>query len=233
LCQHRCNGVLDPIRNAPDQDASPRADHAVSRGTAQAGTCGQSSSAGGQRTVLTGSLPSALRLTNWGNHRCDQLPNAGRRTRCALPEFALVGLAFLSLAQDRAQIQEQPPTRGAMEIQQVKYFLAACEELSFTRAAKRCNVAQPSLSAGLRRLERELGGQLFVRAPTGVHLTQLGRAVMPHFEQINRHAECARKVATGAATTANRMRRERADRRLARHPDARARKRLGSWSRSV
>jgi len=117
-----------------------------------------------------------------------------------------------------------------MEIQQVKYFIAACEELSFTRAAKRCNVAQPSLSAGLRRLERELGGQLFVRAPTGVHLTQLGRAVMPHFEQIDRHFERARKVARSAATTGNGVRRGRAEQRLARHPNARdhARERLGS-----
>jgi LysR family transcriptional regulator, hydrogen peroxide-inducible genes activator len=111
-----------------------------------------------------------------------------------------------------------------MEMQQVKYFLAACEQLSFTRAAKRCNVAQPSLSVGLRRLERELGGELFVRAPTGVLLTQLGRAVMPHFEQINRHAERARKIARGAAT--NGLRRGRADQRVARYADAGARERL-------
>jgi LysR family transcriptional regulator, hydrogen peroxide-inducible genes activator len=117
-----------------------------------------------------------------------------------------------------------------MEIQQVKYFLAACEELSFTRAAKRCNVAQPSLSAGLRRLENELGGKLFVRASTGVHLTRLGRAVMPHFEQINRHAEHAWKVARDAAT--NGRRRGRAHHCPARLPNVRdrnrARARLGS-----
>lgn len=119
-----------------------------------------------------------------------------------------------------------------MEIQQVKYFLAACEELSFTRAAKRCNVAQPSLSVALQRLERELGGKLFVRASTGVHLTRLGRAVMPHFEQINRHVERARKIAGGTVTTANGMRRRRADHRLAGYPNARdrdrARERIGS-----
>lgn len=119
-----------------------------------------------------------------------------------------------------------------MEIQQVKYFLAACEELNFTRAARRCNVAQPSLSAALQRLERELGGLLFVRASTGVHLTRLGRAVMPHFEQINRHVERARKIASGSVTTANGMRRGRADHRLAGYPIVsdrrRPRERLGS-----
>jgi DNA-binding transcriptional LysR family regulator len=118
-----------------------------------------------------------------------------------------------------------------MQIQQVKYFLAACEELNFTRAAKRCNVAQPSLSAALQRLERELGGQLFVRVSTGVHLTELGRAVMPHFEQINRHIERARKIAS-AVRTANGMRRGRTDRRPAGLPNVRdrdrARERLGS-----
>jgi DNA-binding transcriptional LysR family regulator len=114
---------------------------------------------------------------------------------------------------------------ASMEIRQVKYFLAACEELSFTRAAKRCNVAQPSLSVALQRLERELGGQLFVRASTGVHLTRLGRAVMPHFEQINRHVERARKIASGAVTTVNGMRRGRADNRLAGYPSARDRDR--------
>jgi DNA-binding transcriptional LysR family regulator len=110
-----------------------------------------------------------------------------------------------------------------MEIRQMKYFLAACEELSFTRAAKRCNVAQPSLSAALQRLERELGGQLFVRAPTGVYLTRLGRAVMPHFEQITRHVERARRIASGAATTANGIRRRRANHRLNGYPNARHR----------
>jgi LysR family transcriptional regulator, hydrogen peroxide-inducible genes activator len=81
-----------------------------------------------------------------------------------------------------------------VEIHQIKYFLAVCEELSFTRAAKRCNVAQPSLSAAIQRLEKELGGRLFVRAVTGVQLTHLGRAVRPHFKKINQHAELVRSI---------------------------------------
>ena len=40
-----------------------------------------------------------------------------------------------------------------MEMHQVRYFLAVCETLNFTRAAERCNVAQPSLTRAIQKLE--------------------------------------------------------------------------------
>jgi len=43
----------------------------------------------------------------------------------------------------------------------VKYFLTLCEELNFTRAAERCNVAQPALTRAIKLLEEEFGGLLF------------------------------------------------------------------------
>jgi LysR family transcriptional regulator, hydrogen peroxide-inducible genes activator len=69
-----------------------------------------------------------------------------------------------------------------MQLQQIKYFLLLCEELSFTRAARRCNVAQPTLTKAMRSLERELGGPLFRRRP--VELSALGEAIRPYMEQI-------------------------------------------------
>ncbi len=39
-----------------------------------------------------------------------------------------------------------------MEMHQVRYFLAVCETLNFTRAADRCNVAQPSLTKAIKKL---------------------------------------------------------------------------------
>src|SRR5262249_6601752 len=63
--------------------------------------------------------------------------------------------------------------RWNMQMQQIRYFLALCEERSFTRAAKRCGVSQPSLTNAIIRLEQELGGALFQRKPL-VSLTVLG-----------------------------------------------------------
>lgn len=81
-----------------------------------------------------------------------------------------------------------------MHIQQIRYFLALCNELNFTRAARRCGVSQPSLTGCIKRLEIELGGQLFARKPS-VSVTYLGRAVMPYFRRIARDAEKALSLA--------------------------------------
>jgi DNA-binding transcriptional LysR family regulator len=82
----------------------------------------------------------------------------------------------------------------ALEMQQVQYFLAMCEELNFSRAARCCGVSQPSLSIAISTLERELGGALFDRKPS-IALTVLGRVVRPYLEEIARNADCAREVA--------------------------------------
>jgi len=52
-----------------------------------------------------------------------------------------------------------------MEMQQIRYFLALCEERSFTRAARQCGISQPSLTNAIIRLEQEVGGPLFERKP--------------------------------------------------------------------
>jgi len=70
-----------------------------------------------------------------------------------------------------------------MQLRQIRYFLLLCEELSFTRAARRCNIAQPSLTKAVRSLERELGGPLFQRRPRTA-LSDLGHAVRPYLEQM-------------------------------------------------
>src|SRR5262245_7567296 len=68
-----------------------------------------------------------------------------------------------------------------MQMHQVRYFLALCEEHSFSRAAKRCGVAQPSLSRAIKMLEKEVGGSLFDRRKAGVTLSLLGRGLRRHF----------------------------------------------------
>src|SRR6266567_4737328 len=62
-----------------------------------------------------------------------------------------------------------------MEMHQVRYFLAVAEALNFTRAARRCDVSQPTLSRAIKSLEAELGGDLFRREGKNTHLSELGR----------------------------------------------------------
>lgn len=67
-----------------------------------------------------------------------------------------------------------------MELRQLSYFVAVAEERQFTRAAERVSVAQPAVSAQIRRLERELGEPLFHRDKRAARLTTAGEAFMPY-----------------------------------------------------
>jgi len=80
---------------------------------------------------------------------------------------------------------------------QVRYFVALCEEKHFTRAAARCGVAQPSLTTAIKKLERELGGSLFDRKRS--EPTELGLMVEPFFRKIAWNAETVTARALGFA----------------------------------
>jgi len=71
-----------------------------------------------------------------------------------------------------------------MELHQLRYFLAVVETGGFTRAARRCSVAQPSLSQQIAKLEGELGAPLFDRLPRRVVLTEAGARLREHAERI-------------------------------------------------
>lgn len=60
-------------------------------------------------------------------------------------------------------------------LRQLQYVVAVAEELSFRRAAERCHVAQPSLSAQVAQLEDALGVRLFERRPRAILVTAAGR----------------------------------------------------------
>lgn len=71
-----------------------------------------------------------------------------------------------------------------MEIHQLRYFVAVAEEGSFSHAAEREHVSQPSLSQQIQKLEDELNQQLFDRLPRSVVLTEAGRCFLVYARQI-------------------------------------------------
>jgi DNA-binding transcriptional LysR family regulator len=85
-----------------------------------------------------------------------------------------------------------------MNLRQLHYLLAIADDGSFTRAAERLFVAQPSLSQQIKSLERELGGPLLERLPTGVRLTAAGKAFLPEARAAVAHADRARRNARSA-----------------------------------
>lgn len=67
-----------------------------------------------------------------------------------------------------------------MELRQLKYLVTVVEEASFTRAAAKLHVAQPGVSAQVRKLEREVGEPLLDRSGRMVRPTVAGEAILPY-----------------------------------------------------
>jgi DNA-binding transcriptional LysR family regulator len=95
---------------------------------------------------------------------------------------AIIGIVFLAYV-DQVRVE--------IELRKMQYFLAIAEEHSFTRAAKRCHVAQASLSRQIRSMEIGLEAQLFERLPRDIRLTQAGKVFRKEASKALEHGQRA------------------------------------------
>lgn len=105
-------------------------------------------------------------------------------------------LTLIAPQTEQALVDPKRAAERTMEMHQIRYFLAVSETLNLTRAAERCNVAQPSLTRAIKALELELGGELLRRERALSHLTELGQRVLPMLRQSYETALSAKMVAT-------------------------------------
>jgi len=66
----------------------------------------------------------------------------------------------------------------------LRYFLAVVDQGNFSRAARSCHVAQPTLSVGIAKLEQAVGAPLFLRSSQRVELTGAGARLLVHARRI-------------------------------------------------
>lgn len=85
-----------------------------------------------------------------------------------------------------------------MEMHQLRYMVALARTGNFSRAAEQCNVAQPSLSQQIQKLEAELGERLFDRMKREVRLTAHGHAFLRRAVRILEEVDAARREASDA-----------------------------------
>lgn len=87
-----------------------------------------------------------------------------------------------------------------MDIQELEAFWWIAQTGSFNRAAERLYLTQPSVTARIQALEKELGQLLFERKPRGVRLTDAGRVLLPHAERVLQDIRKAKRAVADLET---------------------------------
>ena len=82
----------------------------------------------------------------------------------------------------------------ALELSEMRSFIALCEQRHFGRTAESLNISQPGLSKQMRRLEDRLGGALLVRRAHGLHVTPAGELFLQQARSLVAGADAAEQV---------------------------------------
>lgn len=116
------------------------------------------------------------------------------------PQYASLEIAHKMPFSHRADARPASAGDAAVEMHEIRYFLAAAETLNFHRAAERCHVTQPALTRAVQKLGAELGAPLFRRERGHVALTDFGTLMRPHLEGVLSRTRAARQAAEGFLT---------------------------------
>ena len=71
-----------------------------------------------------------------------------------------------------------------MTLTELRYIIAIAQTMHFGHAAQMCRVSQPSLSVAVKKLETELGIQIFERKSSSIMATPLGRSIIEHAQRV-------------------------------------------------
>ncbi len=82
-----------------------------------------------------------------------------------------------------------------MTLTELRYIVAVARERHFGRAARACFVSQPTLSIAIKKLEEELGVQLFERQASEITVTPVGEQIVAQAQRTLEAAETIRQVA--------------------------------------
>ncbi|MEU8936082.1 LysR family transcriptional regulator [Streptomyces sp. NPDC048409] len=88
-----------------------------------------------------------------------------------------------------------------MELRSLQLFVAVAEESSFTKAAERCRVSQPTISHHIQSLEKEIGEQLFDRDRRNVALSDGGHTLLPYARTCIASAQAAKDAFASRSRT--------------------------------
>ncbi|AWI78911.1 LysR family transcriptional regulator [Parazoarcus communis] len=82
-----------------------------------------------------------------------------------------------------------------MTLTDLRYLVALAHERHFGRAAEKCHVSQPTLSVAIKKVEEELGIQLFERSASEVKITETGRRIVAQAEKVMVEASQIHEIA--------------------------------------